>query len=90
VLPGRGVTQRPRAEITGDHPTRIQAHPHSQRHTIAALHLGRQPVRLLLDGQGSQACAKCVIFQRDRGTEDRHHAVAVVLHGPAVVTHDRR
>ena len=80
VLAGRGVSQRPRTDLTGDHPTRIQAHPHLQSHAVAALHLGRQPVRLLLDGQRGQACPKSVILQRNWGAEQRHHPVAGVLH----------
>ena len=58
VLAGRGVTQRPRADLTGDHPTRIQAHPQPQRHAVAALHLGGQPVRLLLDGSAARQARK--------------------------------
>ena len=77
-LADRGVTQRPRTELTGDHPTRIQAHPQLQRHAVAALHLGGQPVRLFLDGQRSETCAKSVILQRHRGAEERHHPVAGV------------
>jgi hypothetical protein len=37
-----------------------------------------------------QARAKSVIFQRDRGTEDGHPAVAVVLDRAAVSTRQRR
>ncbi len=89
-LAGRGVAQQPRTDLTGDHPTRIQAHPHPQRHAIAALHLGRQPVRLLLDGQRGKAAPKSMILQRNWGAEQRHHPVAGVLHGPAVALHHRR
>ena len=90
-LAGRGVSQRPRTDLTGDHPTRIQAHPHPQSHAVAAPHFGRQPVRLLLDGQRGQAPPKSMILQRNRGAEDRHHPVAGVLHGPAAVAlHHRR
>ena len=35
-LAGRGVTQRTRTDLTGDHPTRIQAHPQPQIHAVAA------------------------------------------------------
>ncbi len=81
-LAGRGVTQRPRADLTGDHPTRIQAHPQPQRHAVAAGHLGRQPVGLLLDGQRGKARPKSMILQRNWGAEQRHHPVAGVLHAP--------
>ena len=36
-------------KFTGDHPTGVQSHAQPQRHAIAALHLGRQPVRLSLN-----------------------------------------
>ena len=54
------------------------------------LHLGRQPVGFLLDGQRGQAPPKSVILQRNWGAEERHHAVAGVLNGPAVSLRDRR
>ena len=41
-LAGRGVPQRPRADLAGDHPARVQAHPQLQLHAVAALHLGGQ------------------------------------------------
>ena len=90
LLADRGVPQRPRTDLTGDHPTRIQAHPHPKIDTVAALHLGRQPIRLLLNGQRGQAGPKSVILQRHRGTEHRHHPVAGELHRPAVAAHHRR
>ena len=62
VLAGRGVAQRPRADLTGDHPARVQAHPQLQCHAIAGLHLGRQPVGFLLDGQRGKAPPKSVIL----------------------------
>jgi len=43
----------------------------------------------ILDGQRSQTCAKSVILQRDRGTEQCHRLVAVVLDRPAVTAHHR-
>ena len=82
VLAGRGVTQRPRTDLAGDHPTRIQAHPQPQSHAVAALHLGRQPIGFVLDGQRRKAGPKSMILQRDWGAEERHHPVAGVLHGP--------
>ena len=90
VLARRGVPERPGTELTGDHPTRIQTYPHSQSHAIAAMYIGRQPLGFLLDRQGGEAGAKGVILQRNRGAEQRHHAVAVVLHGPAEAAHHRR
>jgi hypothetical protein len=42
---------------------------------FAAGHQRRQPVGLLLDGQGGQAPPKSVILQRNRGAESRHHTV---------------
>ena len=58
-------------------PTRTRSATPSRR-----CHLGRQPVRLLLDGQRGQTCPKSVILQRNWGAEHRHHPVAGVLHGP--------
>ena len=84
-LADRGVAQRPRTDLTGDHPTRIQSHPQLQSHAIAAGHLGREPVRHLLDGQRSQTCSKSMILQRNWGAEQRHHSVTRVFHGPAAV-----
>jgi len=86
----RGVSQCSRTDLTGDHPTRIQAHPQSQRHAIVAGDFDRQPVYLLLDRQGGQTSPKRVVLQRNWGTEQCHHSVAVVLHGPAVTLHHRR
>ena len=31
LLTDRGITQRPRTDLTGDHLPRVEAHPHSQR-----------------------------------------------------------
>ena len=84
-LAGRGVAQRPQADLTGNHPARIQAHPQAKIDTVAALHFGRQPVGLLLDGQRGQTPPKCMILQRNRGAEDPHHPVAGGLHRPAAV-----
>ena len=89
-LADRGVPQCPRTDLTGDHPTRVQAHPQLQRHAIAAGHLGREPLRLLLDGQRGEACPKSVILQRNWGAEERHHPVAGVFRRPAVALHHRR
>ena len=44
-LAGRGVTHGSRTELAGDHPTRVQAHPQLQRHTVTTRHLGRQARR---------------------------------------------
>ena len=82
LLADRGIPQRPRTDLTGDHPARIQANPQPQLDTVAALHLGREPVGLLLDGQRGQARPKSVILQRNWGAEHRHHPVAGVLHAP--------
>ena len=90
VLGGRGVTQGPRADLTGDHPARIEAHPHAKIDSVAACDLGRQSVRFLLDGQPSETCSKSVFLHRNRGTKVHHHAVAGVLHSPAVAAHRRR
>ena len=85
------VAQRPRTDLTGNYPTGIEAHPQPQSQPIAALHVGCQPVRFLLDGHCGQATPKRVIFQRHWGTEECHQPVAGVLHAPAAVTlHDRR
>ncbi|HTQ22819.1 hypothetical protein, partial [Mycobacterium sp.] len=59
----------------------------SQCHPVAALHLGRQPVRLLLNSQRRKTSPKGVILQRNWGAEQRHHTIAVVLRGPAVALH---
>ena len=66
-------------------PTRNCRATPSRRCTSAA-----NRVRLLLDGQCGKACSKSVILQRNRGAEQRHHPVAVVLHGSAVALHHRR
>ena len=83
VFAGRGVPQRPRADLTGDHATRVQAHSQLQRHAVAAGHLGRHPGGFLLDGQRGKASPKSVILQRHWSAEQRHDPVAVGLHGPA-------
>ena len=36
-LAGRDVAQRPRTDLAGDHPTRVQAHPQLQGHTVAVV-----------------------------------------------------
>jgi hypothetical protein len=86
----RAVAQRPRTDFTGDHPARIESDPQLQCHTIAALHVGRQSVGLLLNLQCGQTGSKSVVLQCNWGAEQRHHAVAVVFHGPAVALHHRR
>ncbi len=89
-LAGRGVAQGSRTDVTGDHPTGVQAHPQLQCHAIAALHLGCQSARLVLDGQRRKARPKSVILQRNWGAEQRHHPVARLLRGPAVALHHHR
>jgi hypothetical protein len=89
LFAGRGIPQRSRTDLTGDHPARIQTHPQPQRHAVAARHLCRKPVRLLLNGQRGQTPPEGMILQCDRGAEQRHHPVAGVLHGAAVTLHDR-
>ena len=35
LLADRGVPQRPRTDLTGDHPTGVKSHPHLEVHTVA-------------------------------------------------------
>ena len=49
LLTDRGVTQRPGADLAGDHLTGVQAHPQPQVDTVAIVDLGRKPLRLLLN-----------------------------------------
>src|SRR5262249_39946980 len=44
-----GVSERPRADFTGDHLTGVQAHPQPQVDTVAVFDLSDQPGGLLLD-----------------------------------------
>ena len=64
LLTDRGVTERPRTDLTGDHLTGVQAHPQPEVDTVAIVDLGREPLRLLLNAQGRQAGAE----QRDPPT----------------------
>jgi hypothetical protein len=52
LLTDRGVTERTRTDLTGDHLTGVQAHPQPQVDTVAILDLGREPLRFLLNAQG--------------------------------------
>ena len=90
LLPDRGVTERPRTDLTGDHPTGVKSHPHVEIHTVALSDFDGKPLRLLLNAHGRQAGTNGVILQRHRGAEHRHHPVAGELHAPAVAAHHRR
>ena len=90
LLTDRGVPQRPRTDLTGDHLTGVKSHPHLEVHTVALLDLDGKPLRLLLNAHGRQAGTNGVILQRHRGAEHRHHPVAGELHAPAVAAHHRR
>ena len=91
LLPDRAVTQGPRTDLTGDHPTRVQAHPHLEVHPVALSDFDGKPLRLLLNAHGRQAGTNRVVLQRHRGAEDRHHPVTGELHRPAAVAaHHRR
>ena len=48
-------TQSARTDLTGDHPTGVQAHPQPQIHTVAPADLDAKPFRRLLNGHGGQA-----------------------------------
>ena len=91
LLTDGGVTERPRTDLTGDHLTRVQAHPQLQLDTVAVLDLGGKPLRLLLNAQRRQAGANSVVLQRNRRAEHRHDAVAgELVHRAAVPLHHRR
>ena len=75
LLTDSGVTERARTDFTGDHLTRVQAHPQLQFDTVAVLDVGRKPLRLLLNTQRRQAGANSVILQRHRRAEHGHDAV---------------
>ncbi len=89
LLTDRGVTERPRTDLTGDHLTRVQAHPQPQVDTVAIVDLCRDPLGFLLNAQGGQASANSVILQRYRRAEDGHDAVAGELAQGPVVAHHR-
>ena len=91
LLTDRGVTERARTDLTGDHLTGVQAHPQLQVDTVAVLDLGGKPLRLLLNAQRRQTGANSVILQRHRRAEHRHDPVAgELVHRAAVALHHRR
>ena len=51
LLTDRGVSQRPRTNLTGDHLTGVKAHPHLEVHTVALSDFDAKPLRLLLNAQ---------------------------------------
>jgi hypothetical protein len=76
LLTDSGVTQSARADLTGDHLARVQAHPQLQLHTVAVVDFKGESLGLLLKTQGGQAGANSAVLQRDWGAEHRHDAVA--------------
>ena len=91
LLTDGGVTERARTDLTGDHLTRVQAHPQLQVHTVAVLDLDGKPLRLLLHTQRRQAGANGVVLQRHGRAEHRHDPVAgELVHRAAVPLHHRR
>ena len=82
LLTDRGVTQRPRTDLTGDHLTGVQSHAHLEVHTVALSDFDGKPLGLLLNAHGRQAGTNRVILQRHRRAEHRHHPVAGELHVP--------
>ena len=63
LLTDSGVTERPRTDLTGDHLTRVKAHPQPQFHTVAVVDLDGEPLGLLLNAQGCQTGTNSVILQ---------------------------
>jgi hypothetical protein len=53
LLANSGVAERPGTDFTGDHLTGVQAHPQPEVDTVAILDPGREPLRFLLNAQGS-------------------------------------
>ena len=90
LLTDRGVTQRARTDLTGDHLTGIQSDPQLQIHTVTVSDLDGEPLGLLLNAQGRQTGANSVILQRHRRAEHRHDPVAgELVHRAAVTLHHR-
>ncbi len=76
LLADRGVTERPRTDLTRDHLTGVQAHAQPQVHTVSHLDIDGKPLGLLLNAQRGHASSNSVVLQCHRRPEDRHDAVA--------------
>jgi hypothetical protein len=85
LLTHGGVTERPRADFTGDHLPGVQPDPQPQIHTVSLADIDGKPLRLLLNAQGRQTGPNGVVFQRDRRAEHRHDPVARPLCDRAAV-----
>ena len=91
LLTERGVTEVGGADLAGDHPAGIQPDAQPQVDPIATGNLDGQALRGLLDVQSRETRAKCMSFQRDWRSEQRHDAVAgELVHGAAVALHHGR
>jgi hypothetical protein len=91
LLTNRGVTQRTRAVLTGNHLPGIETHPQPQTHTVTAINLNGQPRGRILNTQRRQTGTKSVILQRVGRAKDRHDAVAgETVHRAAITLHRRR
>jgi hypothetical protein len=91
LLTDRGVTTGAGIDVTGNDPTGVEPDPQPQLDTVAARHLGGQAAHLAVDIECGQAGTNGVVFQRDRGTEERHDPVAgELIDGAAIPLHHNR
>src|SRR6185312_16559002 len=75
LLPDRGVTVRPRTDLTGDHLTGVQTDPQLQLDTVAVLDVDGKPLRLFLNTEGRQTGTNSVVLQRHWRAEHSHDAI---------------